>query len=863
MSIPVTIDLHVASRQGASAPAIRRSEPLRVGVPIARGVCAEASRVRLTNAGGREQLVQAKALDTWSDGSVRWLLVDFLADVNGQDAHYHLSFDGAPGSTGSSALVASSRAGEVLVETGAAVFRLSAGGHFPFDDVRVGERPAMDAARSGLQIQMADGRRTSLIVDRASLEDTGPVRAIVRLEGSIRSGPEDLLRVDARMHFFAGSATVRFEVTLHNPRRAEHPGGFWELGDPGSQLLRDASFVFALPDTVGEATVAASIEDGAPMVCLDVPLELFQASSGGANWNSPNHLNRSRRMPLAFQGYRLRSGQAERAGLRANPLVTLQRGAHEITAGVPQFWQNFPKALESDGSGVVVRLFPGQHHDPHELQGGEQKTHVLYAAFGTDHVSEMPLDWTRAPLVARASPEHYCASRAIAYLTASADDEPAYAALVTEAVDGPDTFERKRERIDEYGWRNFGDLYADHEAVFHEGTDPLVSHYNNQYDAAAGFALQFMRSGDPRWWGLFADLAPHVRDVDIYHTEQDKAAYNGALFWHTSHYVDVGLATHRSYPRAPNVGGGGPANEHNYSRGLLLHYFLTGDARSRDAVVGLARWVVDMDDGRKTVFRWLDRGDTGLASQTASTDYHGPGRGAGNSIKVLLDGFTVSGDPAFLRKAETIIRRCIHPRDDISSRNLSDPESRWSYTVFLHALGTYLDARVDRGGADDPVFAYARESLLVYAEWMAAHEAPYLDHPEKLEYPTETWVAQELWKSEVFGFAAKYGSAAQRDVFLERSDFFYRYAVTKLAAMPTRTLTRPLVLLLSHGIMPQYVRQRPQELGAPPPSSSPAEGGPVVFVPQKARAKRRVVLAAAVGGMSSAALVAWVLLRLL
>ena len=57
--------------------------------------------------------------------------------------------------------------------------------------------------------------------------------------------------------------------------------------------------------------------------------------------------------------------------------------------------------------------------------------------------------------------------------------------------------------------------------------------------------------------------------------------------------------------------GGGPAAEHNYTTGLMLHYFLTGDAlssRGRRSVS--AQFVIDMDDGRKTIFRWLDRAPT-------------------------------------------------------------------------------------------------------------------------------------------------------------------------------------------------------------------------------------------------------------
>src|SRR5207302_10670804 len=123
-------------------------------------------------------------------------------------------------------------------------------------------------------------------------------------------------------------------------------------------------------------------------------------------------------------------------------------------------------------------------------------------------------------------------------------------------------------------------------------------------------------------------------------------------------------STHRSYPRRRGVCGGGPGSEHNYTTGLLLHHFLTGSPRSRRAVIDLAKWVLDMDNGRKTPFRWLDRGDTGLASATVSPYYHGPGRGGGNSINALLDAYRLTGDGAFRRKLEQLLRRCIHPADD-------------------------------------------------------------------------------------------------------------------------------------------------------------------------------------------------------
>ena len=121
--------------------------------------------------------------------------------------------------------------------------------------------------------------------------------------------------------------------------------------------------------------------------------------------------------------------------------------------------------------------------------------------------------------------------------------------LIDQVISGPRSFFARRETIDEYGWRHFGDLYADHEAVGHVGDTPLVAHYNNQYDVIYGAIVQYLRGGDWRWFELMADLARHVIDIDIYHTEEDRPSYNGGLFWHTDHYLDAGTATHRTYSK--------------------------------------------------------------------------------------------------------------------------------------------------------------------------------------------------------------------------------------------------------------------------------------------------------------------------
>jgi hypothetical protein len=824
----------------------RRGEPVSCGIPWPRGVLTDPARLWLSDSRGQAAVLQSRVLDRWPDGSVRWLLLDWQAtDLGGTTAT--LFAPGPPGMPVGSRLKVERPTGEIVIDTGAARFRLRSGGRFPFESVTVANAEMIDPSRSGFRVEDDKGGRHAPVADEMTVEADGPVRATVHMKGKLAAKGENLADFGLRLHFFAASATVRFVLTIANARKAEHPGGLWGLGNGGSVYLRDASFAFALPIAFDQSVARASAEIDQPLEASALPVEIYQDSSGGENWKGSNHINRRREIPNTFRGYRLRAGRKERTGLRASPILELTRGSRVVAATIPYFWQDFPKALEADEGTLTLRLFPRQYADAHELQGGEQKTHTFYVAFAPDSVSPQPLDWCRNPLLPHATPAWYCDSGALPYLTPRDQDPHAeYLRLVDAAIEGSDTFEHKREVVDEYGWRHFGDIYGDHEGIGHTAPTALVSHYNNQYDPVAGFAYQFLRSGDGRWWRHMCELARHVVDIDIYNTDQDKAAYNHGLFWHTYHYVDADTANHRTYPKAhaAKVHGGGPANEQNYAAGLTLHHFLSGDPASREAALGLARWVIDMDDGSKSRFRWLASGPTGLASKSRSEDYHGPGRGSANSVAVLLEAHRLSGEERFLAKAEALIRRVIHPADNVPGRKLLDAENRWFYVMFLQSLGRYLDYKAELGQLDER-YAYGRASLLHYARWMADNEYPYLDKPEILEYPNETWAGQDMRKSDVFKYAALHAEGAERARFLERAEFFFRYSVSKLTEMPTRTLARPVVLMLSFGFMQAWFAKNP-EAAAPPPGVAVRDfGRPEVFVPQKIRAKRRFLLLAA------------------
>ncbi len=829
-------------------------EPLTTGLPFPKGALGDAGELSLA-AGGQVVPVQARALDHWSDGSVRWVLLD--AQVTEAQAQAGLELrTGGPEAGSVRDLVAGERPGEVTIDTGALRIVCDTR-HFPFASVTGDGAPRVDPSTSGLLVRNAAGETGSLRVTSVAVAERGSIRAAVSWTGLI-AGPSGQPWIDvfATAHFFAGSPAVRLAITLRNPRRAHHPENFWELGDAGSFLIGEAALTLGAPaDAAGTApAVGYSRQRGEPMAWGPGPVSVYQEGSGGDRWQGRAHVNRAGVVPVSRRGFVARLAGVDTAGDRATPIVAVRSAGWSLAATAEYFWENCPRSLDASPAGLTLGLFPAAFSDAIELQGGEQKTHEWTVAFGPEG-GELPLVWGRSPAVLHADPAWYCASGALGTIDPQGL-APAHDALVNQAVDGADTFLSKRERIDEYGWRHFGDIYADHEAVFHAGADPLVSHYNNQYDAVAGFALQFMRTGDVRWWLQMRELAAHVADIDLYHTDEDKSAYSRGLFWHTFHYVDAGRSTHRAYPPAPGVPGGGPSNEHNYNTGFLLHHFVTGSQASRDAALQLAHWVVQIDDGRLTPFRLIDRGPTGAASSTADVRYHGPGRGAGNSIVALLNGYRLSGDESLFAKAEALVRRCIHPDDDVAALDLLDAERRWSYTVFLQALGRYLDECAERGRLGDG-YRLARESLLRYARWMQAFEYPYLETPQKLEYPTETWAAQDIRKADVLAYAARHAPAGEREALRERAAFFFRYATDTLAHLPTRSLARPVVILLSNGLVAARELREPVAPAPEPDPGARRPGRRRPFAPQRVRAVRR---AATLAAAAAAALAAFLIL---
>jgi len=783
----------------------RVKEPVGLGIPLPKGAVQTIHQLALMD-GQRPISVQLNPLAHWPDGSIRWVHASFLISLDASsEKDLALARTQKP--------YPSSREPVFDQTTDCPVIHTSTGSVTLQSNCLAWQVNNSNNAGIPSTVTLSDDTGTRCTAKaETSWEITrkGPVFVAAILKGQwLRQNNDPLAQFECELRIFLETGLVQVELTTHNPKRARHPGGLWDLGDPGSVYFRELGVETTLPAT-SMAQVTAQAADRASDSFHLTDFNLYQDSSGGKNWQSRNHIDCSGEVSTQFCGYRLSSpSELLKEGKRANPLVSIEHDCGQLEVAVPEFWQNFPTSVRKEGNTLTIGLFPKDAKNAYELQGGEQKTLRFLMAHGSNN-SIAATAYT--PLVPILTPECYEQADAFPWLKANTQPD-ALDQLITEGLNGSSNFFAKREVIDEFGWRNFGEIFADHETLYQtEGEPPFISHYNNQYDPIYGFARQFALTGDKRWFQLMDDLARHVTDIDIYHTDEDRAGYNNGLFWHTDHYLDAQTATHRTFSQhndsssTPGQTGGGPAEEHCYSTGLLYHYHLTGNEKSRRSVLDLARWITVLYEGqggfleqilalKKREIRTLKKM---IRGEHVTTHRYPFTRGTGNYLNTLLDAWILDEHGSWLKQAEALIRNTIHPADNIEQRNLLNVETGWSYLILLASLFRYLylKRQID---SEDEQYEYTKDSLLRYTHWMLENERPFLANKTQLEFPNDTWVAQDIRKAMIMFQASELDH--ENSARYQKTGQKWLEDVTRtLQCSQEAHLTRVLVILMqNHG----------------------------------------------------------------
>ena len=790
-------------------------EPIVAGIPVPMGLVFAVEKLQLFTADGVSIPAYFSALSTWPDGSFKWLNLYFQADskcgafevlydqggtlqVNtGQVKNYH-------------EIAIQEHNSVVTVDTGVATFLVDLEHSLPFKQVIVNGIEQLSSRGSRLIMEDQNGDLLEFKISSYELgDDLNPLQRTLTFKGYFFSSYRNpFVKFTMEVTFYSGHSVAKISISVLNSSAAIHSKGVWDLGDAGSVLFSSLLLEVHISNKSKEG-FSLSTKLGSNTEWDDIGnahYSLYQGSSGGVNWKSRNHVNAKNRVPIKIQGYRgYRNGEEVHRGLRANPLFKYESTSVNFCAYLDHFWQNFPKEIEVSHNFIRLKLFPNQFSDVFELQGGEQKTHTCFLDFSGDCLAS---NWFTSPRIAQISAKYYSGSRLIPFLS-SVIYQDDLQKIINLGVFGKNNFFVKREIIDEFGWRNFGDIFADHEQLEYKGSLPLISHYNNQYDALDGFLRQYILSGDRRWFELANDLARHVVDIDIYHTSEDREHYNGGLFWHTDHYSNAFTCTHRTFS-ARNLTsydgevGGGPGPEHCYTTGLMHFYFFTGDITYKNAALGLVIWIKNSFEGSGAILDRLHqflRKDIStirkLLSGQRLQDYRYPfTRASGNYINALLDAYQLTDEPRYISEAESVIQCTVHPQDDISLRNLEDIESSWSYLIFLQALCKYLCMKSALRQIDS-AFCYARDCLLHYANWVLENERPFLESSSYLDFANSTWTAQDLRKAYVLRIAACFETKNKKKYFSE-SRYYREYVSKQLKDDEHNYYARIIVILMQN-----------------------------------------------------------------
>lgn len=788
-----------------------------IGVPCPEGAIFDLKHLILS-AEGQLQPHHATQLASWADGSAKWILLDFQSSIKSK-AKKQLQLLCNKGSnehtlhkSQAMQIVLSDTDDAYLVDTGAARFLLNKYNANIFDQVSIGSNGILSETPGCIQLTDKSGSLTTTTVTATCSSDpANTLRKKIIIDGFFQnSSGQNLVDFNLKLTFYAGLATVKCEFTLLNPQAAEHPDGLWDLGDKGSFFFKGLSIKIQLAKT--EKPYCPSIRitpDNDWLPATKESLMIEQDSSGGENWQSQNHVNFKGELPQSYKGFRYFEQDAQQAsGTRATPVVHLASDKGGITAHIIDFWQNFPKAMQLEQSTLSLNLFPQRASELYELQGGERKNHLFYLDFSNNKAA---LDSYINDISPRIPLQHYAEINVIPWFP-KLNEDSIIQKLIHRGIQGEHNFFDKRETIDEFGWRNYGEIFADHEGLEYKGEAPLISHYNNQYDPLYGFIKQYLLTGDQQWHALLSSLAQHIVDIDIYHTEKDRDEYNNGLFWHTHHYLSAFTCTHRTFSRHHEADfiygetGGGPGAEHCYTTGLSYYYFITGDETYKDAALKLTHWISRVLEGSGTLIERIfqfKRKELPILKQLISggtiQKYRYPfTRGTGNYITALIDAYNLTGQRHYLLSVESIIHQSIHPLDDISLRNMSDIEASWSYLIHLQSVCKYLDLKISLQEIDQSCL-YAKDSLLHYIDWMLVNESPFLQNPDSLEYPNHTWAAQDLRKANLFYIASLY--CDDRKVkYLEAARFYVRSVADDLSNEETRYYSRILILLMQNDI---------------------------------------------------------------
>jgi hypothetical protein len=672
-------------------------------VPLPQGLLRDPDHVCLRDASGEAVPIQTRMVARWPDDSIKILQICFPVTLDAKaSAAYTLEAPAKPRGKPPVALSVKEHKDSIEVDTGPVRAVLSTTHGRILDAVYRGEaRLNPDAGAWDLVLQTEDG--TQLHANAATVAQTqvlehGPLRALIVRRGWFASEDGKPTRLEYRLQteFFAGSDEVRVQSFLIN------------RDDAPEVYLKRWSMALAWNGAQNGAVLLGDRE--------------LQAQAGAV-------LYQHRENQVTWTG---REAFARKGG-KCGGLVRLPG----LALGSRWFWQRFPQAIHFAQDQLVQDFIPepydeqdlptewakrmAERTDRYQVGGicypqSPGKMGLFRLARGEALRQETLFRFTAeraplpqlladldAPLRAHADAKYVSSTRAYGQL--HPQDEavyPAYEKSVEAFLTG---YLAKRIRRREYGFENYGD------DTFEWGYGPSYTYWSNsEYDHHHGFALQYLRSGEKRWWDEFEKTAREYADVVVIHhavpgSYPQKGGphhHNATSMWMPSDERQYWVADHTK---------AGAHSSHAWAEGMVDYWFLTGDPWAEEVVREMTDWYV----------------------QIVAQNRYGAGgqeRGPGWALIALSALARATNDPQIFAAGQSVANWIVNWQDPVRgvvSVPISEQPSYEGGTVFMHGIvGRGLGRWYDVTG--DP---RVRRALLGIADWLLTEP---MDQPGRFWY---------------------------------------------------------------------------------------------------------------------------------
>ncbi len=684
-----TYGVEVKLTVGNPAKVARKGEAVTSGVPFARGVAKDVSKL-CAKLGGRKIPAQFTKTVPWKDGSVRWALLDTQVDLPAGGKVFLTVDDSGASPAPASPVKVDDGADAVKVSTGALDFVVNKKKFNLFESLKVGGKELVTAKGRGLVLIKTDGGEVvAAVPDKVALEHAGPMKAIVKLRGKFPGYHRNMLQYTVRITAYAGQKYLKLHTWLENsgkygytgrPEWANFSGMYVDLG-------------LGLGGEVS-ATCEGATGKG--------KLKVEQVCGGQHRY--------------AEMKYTVKSGGKElKSGARTDGAVALSGANGKLNVAIRHFWQNYEKAIELDGNSLKLWLWPKGGQWPRSVKRGASTGEMgqftksgKYAIPGGVHKGyEAILDFSgrdaaasaatvSRPLMAVAKPAYYAATEAAvgwfapmgfkSGADAKYDEvvkawdkmarnavDPAHKASLISAAKGPG-----ERRGFWFGWMDYGDLY------WQPGACSL------HYDWTWIMMVNFLRSGERGFLDLGTAMARHRIDVD--QIWSDKVAhYFRGLTRYEKGYTNIHGGVKSGYYK--------PIPSHHWNQGVAVYYMLTGEEKARECALRSAMGVK-----LRTVDKFAKSPGAG-----------GQLRSAGWSLLVLCSAYDLTADKKYLDQALSLFRNNIVPKWKAKGPYM-DGGLQYYYSVYPlamlhHRTGDAEVLKLMREGVAKDSFSYK------YGEW--------------------------------------------------------------------------------------------------------------------------------------------------